>query len=47
MLVGVVYASVRYYRYRKNGQAEEVEGTINSRTPLLSATLLNQSDNSS
>lgn len=43
MLVGVVYGCVRYHKHK----GEEGPGSINSRTPLLSATLLNNSENSS
>ena len=42
MLVGVVYISVRYYKYKQNNDI----GSVNSRTPLLSATLLTQTENS-
>ena len=47
MLVSMVLVCIRYRRYRRQQAAEGQQGSVNSRTPLLAATLLNQSENSS
>jgi len=42
MLVGVVYINICYYKYKQNTDI----GSVNSRTPLISPTLLGQTENS-